>query len=91
MAALNSLASIGTVKLFEKTHPVAAFLSTVAICIGFVIRPLGAFLFGWLGDKVGRKYTFLVTLSGIASATALIGFVPNGTVIGLAARPFCSS
>ena len=52
----GSLASILAVKFFQKDHPVAAFLSTVAIfSVGFLIRPLGAFFFGWLGDKVGRK------------------------------------
>jgi len=82
----GSLASILAVKFFEKGHPVAAFLSTVAIfSVGFLIRPLGAFFFGWLGDKVGRKYTFLVTLSGMGLATALIGFVPTYASIGLAA------
>src|SRR5881296_1819482 len=82
----GSLASILAVKFFEKGHPVAAFLSTVAIfSVGFLIRPLGAFLFGWLGDKVGRKYTFIVTLTGMGVATALIGFVPTYASIGLAA------
>jgi MFS family permease len=70
----GSLASILAVKFFEKSHPVAAFLSTVAIfSVGFLIRPLGAFLFGWLGDKVGRKYTFIATLTGMGFGTALIG------------------
>src|SRR2546428_543721 len=82
----GSLASILAVKFFEKGHPVAAFLSTVAIfSVGFLIRPLGAFVFGWLGDKVGRKYTFIVTLTGMGLATALIGFVPSYQSIGLAA------
>src|SRR6476661_6119181 len=82
----GSLASILAVKFFEKGHPVAAFLSTVAIfSVGFLIRPLGAFVFGWLGDKVGRKYTFIVTLTGMGIATALIGFVPTYQSIGLAA------
>src|SRR5438270_3869858 len=82
----GSLASILAVKFFEKGHPVAAFLSTVAIfSVGFLIRPLGAFVFGWLGDKVGRKYTFIVTLTGMGLATALIGFVPSYTSIGIAA------
>src|SRR6266403_1017657 len=82
----GSLASILAVKFFEKGHPVAAFLSTVAIfSVGFLIRPLGAFFFGWLGDKVGRKYTFIVTLTGMGLATALIGFVPSYQSIGLAA------
>src|ERR1041385_4747743 len=82
----GSLASILAVKFFEKGHPVAAFLSTVAIfSVGFLIRPLGAFFFGWLGDKVGRKYTFIVTLTGMGVGTALIGFVPSYQSIGLAA------
>jgi MFS family permease len=82
----GSLASILAVKFFEKSHPVAAFLSTVALfSIGFLIRPLGAFVFGWLGDKVGRKYTFLVTLSGMGLSTAVIGVIPTYAQIGLAA------
>jgi len=82
----GSLASILAVKFFEKSHPVAAFLSTVALfSVGFLIRPLGAFVFGWLGDRVGRKYTFLVTLSGMGISTALIGFIPSYASIGVAA------
>src|SRR6266436_6777075 len=82
----GSLAAILAVKFFQKGHPVAAFLSTVAIfSVGFLIRPLGAFVFGWLGDRVGRKYTFIVTLTGMGLATALIGFVPSYQSIGLAA------
>src|SRR6201988_395261 len=82
----GSLAAILAVKFFEKSHPVAAFLSTVALfSIGFLIRPLGAFVFGWLGDKVGRKYTFLVTLSGMGLSTAVIGIIPTYAQIGLAA------
>jgi MFS family permease len=82
----GSLAAILAVKFFDKTHPVAAFLSTVAIfSIGFLIRPLGAFVFGWLGDKVGRKYTFIVTLTGMGVSTAVIGMVPTYAQIGLAA------
>src|SRR5499425_2983871 len=82
----GSLAAILAAKFFDKTHPVAAVLSTVAIfSVCFLIRPLGAFFFGWLGDKVGRKYTFLVTLSGMGLATALIGFVPSYASIGLLA------
>src|ERR1700724_674812 len=62
----GSLAAVLSVKFFEKSHPVAALLSTIALfTAGFLVRPLGAFLFGWLGDRVGRKYTFLLTLSGM--------------------------
>jgi len=82
----GSLAAILSVQFFSKSDPVAAFLSTVALfSVGFLIRPLGAFLFGWLGDLVGRKYTFLVTLSGMGLATALIGVIPSYAQIGLAA------
>jgi MFS family permease len=82
----GSLASILAVKFFDKTHPVAAFLSTVAIfSVGFLIRPLGAFVFGWLGDRVGRKYTFIATLSGMGISTAVIGMVPTYAQIGLSA------
>jgi len=82
----GSLAAILAVKFFEKGHPVAAFLSTVAIfSVGFLIRPLGAFVFGWLGDRVGRKYTFLITLSGMGLGTGVIGLIPTFDQIGLAA------
>ena len=82
----GSLAAVLAVKFFEKTHPVAALLSTIALfTAGFLIRPLGAFLFGWLGDRVGRKYTFLITLSGMGLGTGVIGLIPTFDQIGLAA------
>src|SRR5512139_3125497 len=82
----GSLASILSVKFFEPTHPVAALLSTIALfTIGFLIRPLGALVFGRVGDLVGRKYTFLITLSGMGISTALIGVVPTYASIGLSA------
>ena len=82
----GSLAAVLSVKFFEKTHPVAALLSTIALfTAGFLIRPLGAFLFGWLGDRVGRKYTFLITLSGMGLGTGVIGLLPTFEQVGLAA------
>ena len=82
----GSLAAILSVQFFEKSHPVAAFLSTVALfSVGFLIRPLGAFVFGRIGDRVGRKYTFLITLAGMGLSTALIGLVPSYAQIGLSA------
>ena len=82
----GSLAAVLSVKFFEKSHPVAALLSTIALfTAGFLIRPLGAFVFGWMGDRVGRKYTFLVTLSGMALGTGAIGLIPTFDQIGLAA------
>ena len=82
----GSLAAVLSVKFFEKSHPVAALLSTIALfTAGFLVRPLGAFLFGWLGDRVGRKYTFLITLTGMAVGTGAIGLIPTFESIGLAA------
>lgn len=82
----GSLAAVLSVKFFEKGHPVAALLSTIALfTAGFLIRPLGAFLFGWMGDRVGRKYTFLVTLSGMGLGTGAIGLIPTYESIGLTA------
>jgi MFS family permease len=82
----GSLAAILSVKFFEQSNPIAALLSTIALfTAGFLIRPLGAFLFGWMGDKVGRKYTFLVTLTGMGVGTGCIGLIPTYHDIGLAA------
>jgi MFS family permease len=82
----GSLAALLSVKFFEKSHPVAALLSTIALfTAGFLIRPLGAFLFGWMGDRVGRKYTFLVTLSGMGLGTGAIGLIPTYESIGVTA------
>ena len=82
----GSLAAVLSVKFFEKTNPVAALLSTIALfTAGFLIRPLGAFVFGWMGDRIGRKYTFLITLSGMALGTGAIGLIPTFESIGLSA------
>jgi MFS family permease len=82
----GSLATILSVKFFEKSHPVAALLSTIALfTAGFLVRPLGAFVFGWLGDRVGRKYTFIMTLVGMALGTGAIGLIPTFEQIGLSA------
>ncbi len=82
----GSLAAILSVKFFEKSHPVAALLSTIALfTAGFLVRPLGAFVFGYIGDIVGRKYTFILTLVGMAVGTGAIGLIPTFDQIGLAA------
>lgn len=65
------------------TIALIAYLSTFAV--GFVVRPFGALFFGRIGDLVGRKYAFLVTLLIMGGATALIGFLPTYATIGLAA------
>jgi len=53
--------------------------------VGFAFRPIGAILFGYLGDKLGRKYTFLVTVTLMGIATAGVGMIPTVTTIGVAA------
>ena len=65
------------------TLALIAYLSTFAV--GFVVRPFGALFFGRIGDRVGRKYAFLITLLIMGGATALIGFLPTYETIGLAA------
>jgi MFS family permease len=67
----------------NNTLALIAYLSTFAV--GFVVRPFGAIFFGRIGDLVGRKYAFLVTLLIMGGATALIGFLPTYETIGLAA------
>src|SRR5918912_1515644 len=67
----------------NNTLALIAYLSTFAV--GFVVRPFGALFFGRIGDLVGRKYAFLVTLLIMGGATALIGFLPTYPTIGIAA------
>lgn len=73
-------------QFFPKDNPTAALLSTLAIfAAGFIVRPFGALFFGRLGDIIGRKYTFLLTLILMGGATFLIGCVPSYESIGIAA------
>jgi len=65
------------------TLALIAYLSTFAV--GFVVRPFGALFFGRIGDLVGRKYAFLLTLLMMGGATALIGFLPTYATIGILA------
>lgn len=67
----------------NQTLALIAYLSTFAV--GFVVRPFGAIFFGRIGDLVGRKYAFLVTLLIMGGATAAIGFLPTYETIGLLA------
>lgn len=67
----------------NNTLALIAYLSTFAV--GFVVRPFGALFFGRIGDLVGRKYAFLVTLVLMGGATAAIGFLPTYATIGIAA------
>jgi MFS family permease len=82
----GSLAALLATKFFAGGASGAALIKTVGtFTAGFLIRPFGAFVFGRVGDLVGRKYTFLITLSGMGISTALIGFVPSYAQIGAAA------
>ncbi|MEO6654995.1 MAG: MFS transporter [Pyrinomonadaceae bacterium] len=67
----------------NQTFAYIAYLATFAV--GFVVRPFGALFFGRIGDIVGRKYAFLVTLLIMGGATAVIGFLPTYSQIGYAA------
>jgi len=79
----GSLATVLAPKIYppgNETFQYLAYLATFAV--GFVVRPFGALFFGRIGDLVGRKYAFLVTLSIMGGATALIGALPTFATIG---------
>src|ERR671921_1425058 len=79
----GSLSTILSQKFFPDVNPTAALLSTLAtFAAGFIVRPFGALVFGRLGDVIGRKYTFLLTLVLMGGATFLIGCVPSYATIG---------
>jgi MFS family permease len=80
------LAKVISVQFFPDGNETAALLSTLAIfAAGFLVRPFGALVFGRLGDLIGRKYTFLLTLVLMGGSTFLIGLVPSYKAIGMAA------
>ncbi len=80
------LAKTISTQFFPEGNSTAALLSTLAIfAAGFIVRPFGALVFGRLGDLIGRKYTFLLTLVLMGGSTFLIGCVPGYKTIGLAA------
>src|SRR4051812_25827566 len=73
-------------QFFPEGNSTAALLSTLAIfAAGFIVRPFGALVFGRLGDLIGRKYTFLLTLVLMGGSTFLIGLIPSYATIGYAA------
>jgi MFS family permease len=82
----GSLATVIAGQFFPKSNPTAALLSTLAtFAAGFVVRPFGALVFGRLGDLIGRKYTFLLTLILMGGSTFAIGLVPGYESIGFLA------
>jgi MHS family proline/betaine transporter-like MFS transporter len=79
----GSLSTIISQKFFPAENPTAALLSTLAtFAAGFIVRPFGALVFGRLGDIIGRKYTFLLTLVLMGASTFLIGLIPSYATIG---------
>src|SRR3546814_1347877 len=69
---------------FPSGNETAAFLASLATFgAGFAVRPLGALVFGRMGDLVGRKYTFLVTMALMGGATTAVGLMPTYQQIGI--------
>lgn len=82
----GSLAAIIGKQFFAALDPTAAFIaSLMAFAAGFLVRPFGALVFGRLGDMIGRKYTFLVTILIMGMSTFIVGVLPTYASIGIAA------
>ena len=82
----GSLAAIIAKQFFTALNPTSGFIfALLAFAAGFAVRPFGALLFGRLGDMIGRKYTFLVTIVIMGLSTFLVGVLPTYTTIGIAA------
>ncbi len=82
----GSLAAIISKQFFSGVNETAAFIfALMAFAAGFAVRPFGAILFGRLGDMIGRKYTFLITIMIMGLSTAIVGMLPNYASIGVAA------
>ncbi|AYZ66193.1 MFS transporter [Burkholderia multivorans] len=82
----GSLAAFISKSFFSGVNPTAAFIFTLlGFAAGFAVRPFGAIVFGRLGDLVGRKHTFLVTIVIMGISTFVVGFLPGYSSIGIAA------
>ncbi|MBU6488583.1 MAG: MHS family MFS transporter [Burkholderiales bacterium] len=81
----GSLASYISKSFFSGINPTAAFIFTLlGFAAGFAVRPFGALVFGRLGDMVGRKHTFLITIVIMGLSTFVVGFLPGYAAIGFA-------
>lgn len=79
----STFAAFFAASFFAATDPVSAFLSALAVfAVGFVARPVGGFLFGWIGDRLGRKKSLTLSVSVIALASLVIGISPTYQSIG---------
>jgi MFS family permease len=82
----GSLAAIIAKQFFSGLDATSAFIfALLAFAAGFIVRPFGALVFGRLGDMIGRKYTFLVTILIMGISTFIVGILPNYASIGVAA------
>jgi hypothetical protein len=82
----GSLAAIIAKQFFSALDPQSGFIfALLAFAAGFIVRPFGALFFGRLGDMIGRKYTFLVTIVIMGLSTSIVGFLPSYGSIGVAA------
>ncbi len=82
----GSLAAIIAKQFFAGTDPNTAFIfALLAFAAGFIVRPFGALVFGRLGDMIGRKYTFLITILIMGISTFIVGLLPSYATIGIAA------
>ena len=82
----GSLAAVIAKQFFSGLDAGSAFIfALLAFAAGFIVRPFGALVFGRLGDLIGRKYTFLVTILLMGGATFIVGILPNYATIGVAA------
>jgi MFS family permease len=82
----GSLAAIISAQFFKAVNETTSFIfALLAFAAGFFVRPFGAIVFGRIGDLIGRKYTFLVTILLMGGATVIVGVLPNYDSIGIAA------
>src|SRR5437867_1491998 len=82
----GSLAGIIAKQFFSGVNPTAGYIfALLAFAAGFAVRPFGALVFGRLGDLIGRKYTFLVTILLMGLSTFIVGLLPSYASIGVAA------
>ena len=82
----GSLAAVIAVHFFSSLAPGPAFImALLTFAAGFAVRPFGAIVFGRLGDLIGRKYTFLITIVLMGVSTFLVGVLPTYSTIGIAA------
>ena len=82
----GALAAIIAKQFFSGLDPTAAYIfALLAFAAGFLVRPFGALVFGRLGDMIGRKYTFLVTILIMGASTFVVGLLPSYAAIGMAA------